>query len=81
MHASQNIHFVSNVRADRYSPNNSNAVTIEITTDEGSKFEQTLFFGRKHYSAGKAAAFFYALGGDPADVIGSQAEADRDRNS
>lgn len=70
MSMTQDIHDVLKVSARRYMPDNGNAVTIDIETAEGT-LSQTLYFGRDTYSAGKAAAFFYALGGTPEMVVRS----------
>lgn len=70
MHIFQSIHDVSKVRAIRLDPQSSNAVTIEIDT-VGGVIHQTLFFGTSAYAAGEANALFYALRGNPSDVIGS----------
>jgi len=77
MNMHQDIHGVHKVRAVRLSPQNRNAVTIEIDA-EGGLLQQTLYFGCSAYATGVANEFFYALKGDPADVIGSAAEAQRD---
>lgn len=77
MNMSQNIHGVTKVRAVLMTPDNSNAVTIKIET-EGGQVNQTFYFGNTIFDAGRANAFFYALGGDPADVAGSREEAARE---
>ena len=73
MYIHQDIHGVCKVRAIRFNPKNSNSVTLQIDT-EGGVLEQTLYFDYGQAAKGRAAELFYALKGDPADVIGSKAE-------
>lgn len=78
MNMTQGIHGVTGVRAVRLMPKNGNAVSIMIET-EGGQMETTLYFGDGEKQAGDAYKLFYALDGDPADVVGSKAEQERQR--
>ena len=73
MNIHQDIYGAYKVRAVRFNPKSSNSVTIQIDS-EGGVFEQTLYFGYGQAAKGRAAELFYALKGDPADVVGSKAE-------
>jgi hypothetical protein len=73
MNIHQDIHGVYKVRAVLFNLKGSNSVTIQIDT-EGGVLEQTLYFGYGQAEKGRAAELFYALRGDPADVVGSKAE-------
>ena len=73
MNIHQDILGVYKVRAVRLNPKSSNSVTIRIEA-EGGQLDQTLYFGYGQAEKGRAAELFYALRGNPADVVGSKAE-------
>ena len=73
MNIQQDIHGTYKVRAVSFNPKTSNSVTILIEA-EGGQLEQTLYFGYGQAEKGRAAELFYALKGDPVDVVGSKAE-------
>tara|TARA_R110000744_G_scaffold326330_5_gene432122 strand:+ start:1540 stop:1791 length:252 start_codon:yes stop_codon:yes gene_type:complete len=76
MNIDQSIFDVAKVRASSITPSNSNCVTVKIET-EGGTLQQHLYFGNGTKEDGEALAFFFALGGHPADVTGSEAALKR----
>ena len=70
MNMQQNIHGVVKIRATNLHRTNSNAVTVDIET-EGGTLSQTVYFGNGVKEASDASAYFYALGGEICEVVGS----------
>lgn len=65
MAITQGIHRVISVKAVRWMPENSNAVTFNIHTEDGD-VTQTLYFGE---DGPVAEEFFYSLHGKPEQIV------------
>ena len=68
---SQNIHDVEAVKAHRFLPSNSNAITIVITS-RGVPQSITMYMGTGTHAYGRARALWDALGGADEDVSGTK---------